>query len=121
MTSDEATRLRLERLEERQDELAVSGRQAERDVDRLKIELPRLEAALEKLGAEASTRHGELHRSLVRLHQRFDEVAADEHRAEGARSERNRLGKWIVVAVSAASAVTGAIVGVLELVLQHAH
>lgn len=113
MTDDQLTDLRLTRLEEG----AVNARQMERDVDLLKIEVPRLEASLKEFRGEASLRHDQLHASLTRLHARLDELAADEHREQGARNERARLGKWMVAAVGAGAALASVIVGALALFL----
>jgi DNA repair exonuclease SbcCD ATPase subunit len=119
LTDDQLTEMRLKRAEDTLEQHSGVGRQLERDVDRLKIELPRMESALQEHRAESALRHNELHKSLSRLHERLDELAADDHRDQGARNERARLGKWMIAAVGAGSAAAGAIVGLLSLVIQH--
>lgn len=115
MTDEQLTDLRLTRLEEQ----ATGSRQMERDVDRLKIELPRLENSLKEFRGEATVRHEQLHASLTRLHKRLDDLAAEEHREQGAKAERARLGKWMIAAVSAGTAMAGVIVGIVALLLNN--
>jgi hypothetical protein len=107
--------LRLDRLEEQ----AVNSRQTEREVDRLKIEVPRLESAVGEFRAEAKIRHDQLHASITRLHQRLDELAADEHREQGARAERQKLGRWGMAMIGAGTALGGLLVGIASLVIQN--
>lgn len=116
MTEEQLVDLRLERLEKQ----AEGARSTERDVDRLKIEMPRLEQAVGEFRSEATIRHEQLHASLVRLHQRFDDMVKDDYREQGARDERARLGKWLVTAVVASSGLAAAIVAVVQAVVgQH--
>lgn len=113
MTDSELTEHRLKMLED----VALGFRQTERDVDLMKASLARFEAMLVEVKTEATGRSDTLHASLARLHQRFDDLAAEEHREQGAQAERKRLGTRFIAAVGVGTAVGGLLVGVAQFLL----
>jgi hypothetical protein len=114
LTQSELTEHRLKMLEQQ----AEGSRQVERDVDLLKATMARFEALLVEVKTEASSRSDQLHTSLSRLHQRFDDLAKEEHIEQGAKAERQRLGRVMVLCVTAGTAVGGVLVGVASLLIQ---
>jgi hypothetical protein len=97
---------------------AEGGRQMERDVDLLKVSMTRFEAMLVEVRTESASRAEQLHTSLARLHQRFNDFSTEENIERGAKSERQRLGRLMVVAVTCGTAVGALLVGLASLLIQ---
>lgn len=109
MTQDELTQHRLQTLEK----IAEGARQTERQVDLLSAAVARFEAALAAQEAATLTRDTHMRESLGRLHQRLDAIVQVERVEEGARSERARLGRWLLAAVGASTALASVIVAAI--------
>ena len=116
MTDAERDRLTEHRLKTLED-LALGYRQTERQTDLLSVAVARFETTLAEVRAEASARDEHANRSLARIHARLDELTVDEAREDGARAERSRLGRLIVVAVATSSSAAGAISALIALVV----
>lgn len=110
MTGDQLTEHRLAMLEK----FAEGTRQTERQVDLLSAAVARFEAQLAATDASALTRDSHMRESMARLHARLDELDRDEQIEEGARSERARLGRWLIATVAASAGFTSAIVALVS-------
>jgi hypothetical protein len=113
MTEDQLVEHRLKQLEQ-----ATSGfRNAERRVDLLEIAVSRFETGQAEIRTEAATRDEHTRGSLARLHERLDELAADEHRDQGARAARVQIARIVAATFAAITAIVAAVVGVVALVM----
>lgn len=108
------TEHRLKQLEA----VARGARHVERQVDLLNVSVQALQGTLAEQKAESGARDEQLHSSLARLHARLDQLAADENREQGAKDERDRLGRWLIAAVGASAAISSVVVTVAALALQ---
>lgn len=108
MTDDQLVEHRLKQLEG----LAVGFRQAERRTDLLEVSVSRFETQQAELRAEVRERDEHTRASLARLHSRFDELAADEQREQGASAARTQIWRVVAATIGALAAITGIVVGV---------
>lgn len=117
MTGDDVIALRLERLEE----AAIGARQAERDVDTLKLSVAHMEGEMSALRAEIRERDGHTQRSLARIHERLDDITTAESfekgRASGESTASAKTAKVVGWTVMATIAFFGLVVALLTLIL----
>lgn len=113
MTEDQLVEHRLKQLEQ----IATGSRQSERRIDLLEIAVSRFETGQVELRTEVRERDAHNTASLARLHQRLDELSADENREQGAKDARTQIWRIVAATIASTAAIVGAVVGVLAVVL----
>lgn len=113
MTGDDLIEHRLKQLED----IAAGTRSTERDVDLLKVQATRLESLIVEIRTEVRERDTHTRASLARLHSRFDDLAADEHREQGAAAARASIWRTVAATIASVTAIAGVVVGVMAVIL----